>query len=212
MSALIVNKIQKKEEIILAALEVFAEKGLSNSTIKEIADKAGIGKGTIYEYFKDKNEIIHSSFFYFQKLFEFDMENILLSEENGASKLKSLMISILSIIKSENKDYLDLMFDFWAEGIKGHEKGVMLAEMNKFYKSYRKLFEDVLREGIEDGSIRKDIDPFETSSIIIGTMDGIMVQWILDKKIINLKKIEKNLINLILNGTGISLINKGEHK
>ncbi|MCK5004404.1 MAG: TetR/AcrR family transcriptional regulator [Candidatus Aminicenantes bacterium] len=209
MSALIVNKTKKKEDIILAALKVFAEKGLSNSTIKEIADRAGIGKGTIYEYFKDKNEIIHSSFFYFQKFFEVDMENILLSKENGASKLKNLMKSIMSITKSDNKEYLDLMFDFWAEGIKGHEKGVMLTEMNKFYKSYRKLFEDVLSEGIEDGSIRKDIDPFETSSIIIGTLDGVMVQWILDKKVIDLKKIEKNLINLILNGAGSQFNKQG---
>lgn len=212
MSALIVNKTKKKEDIILAALKVFAEKGLSNSTIKEIADRAGIGKGTIYEYFKDKNEIIHNSFFYFQKFFEVDMEKILLSEENGASKLKNLMRSIMSILKSENKDYLDLMFDFWAEGIKGHEKGLMLTEMNKFYKSYRKLFEDVLLEGIQDGSIREKIDPFETSSIIIGTIDGIMVQWILDKKAINLKKIENNLINLVLNGTGVSLMNREESK
>lgn len=212
MSALIVNKTKKKEEIILAALKVFSEKGLSNSTIKEIAERAGIGKGTIYEYFTDKSEIIHSAFFYFQKFFEVDMGIILLSKENGAIKLRNLMRSILSIIKSENNNYLDLMFDFWAEGIKGHEKGVMLAEMNKFYKSYRKLFEDVLREGIKDGSIRKDIDPFETSSIIIGTLDGVMVQWILDKKVIDLKNIEKNLLNLILKGVGVNLINKGESK
>ena len=118
----------------------------------------------------------------------------------------------MSVLKSKNNDYLDLMFDFWAEGIKGHEKGIMLTEMNKFYRSYRKLFEDVLREGIEDGSIRKNIDPFETSSIIIGTLDGIMVQWILDKEVIDLKKIEKNLINLILNGAGVSLIKKEESK
>ncbi len=212
MSALIVNKTKKKEDIILAALKVFEEKGLSNSTIKEIAETAGIGKGTIYEYFKDKNEIIHNSFFYFQKFFEMDMGKILLSNEKGSSKLKNLIRSIMSVLRSENNDYLDLMFDFWAEGIKGHEKGVMLTEMNKFYRSYRKLFEDVLREGIKDGSIRKNIDPFETSSIIIGTLDGVMVQWILDKEVIDLKKIEKNLINLILNGAGVSLIKKEESK
>ena len=91
MSALIVDKTKKSEEIILAALKVFAEKGLSNSTIKEIAETAGIGKGTIYEYFKDKNEIIHNSFFYFQKFFEVDMGKILLSEEKGSSKLKNLI-------------------------------------------------------------------------------------------------------------------------
>ena len=202
MSALIVDKEKKREDIVLAALAVFAEKGFSKTTIKDIAEQAGIGKGTIYEYFNDKDEIIHNSFFYFQKFFEFDIQETLLSEKDGASKLTAVIKSILKIINGEYGKYLDLMFDFWAEGIKGHSKNVMISEMNRFYKSYRKLFEDILKEGVDDGSFRSDLDPLPVASIIIGMLDGIMVQWILDKKIINKMEIEKCIIDLVLNGTG----------
>ncbi|HAU32409.1 MAG: Transcriptional regulator [Desulfotomaculum sp. 46_296] len=52
------SRPKNKEEVILsAALTVFIEKGFSNSSIKDIANTAGVGKGTIYEYFKNKNEL-----------------------------------------------------------------------------------------------------------------------------------------------------------
>ena len=51
------NKKIKKEQIIKAALSIFAEKGLRSTTVAEIADKVDIGKGTIYLYFCSKEEI-----------------------------------------------------------------------------------------------------------------------------------------------------------
>ncbi len=212
MSAIIVDKEKKKQDIISAALKVFAEKGFTRTTIKDIAEQAGIGKGTIYEYFNDKNEIIHNSFFYFQKFFEFDIQEILLSDKNGISKLSELIKSITKILRSDDRKYLDLMFDFWAEGIKGHSKNLMLNEMNRFYKSYRNLFEDVLRQGIDDGSLRKDLDPVSVASIIIGMLDGIMVQWILEKDLITEMDLEKNIIDLVLHGAGQKKTNTEKNK
>ena len=58
MSPKIIDKEQRKYEIALVALEVFAEKGFEASSISEVAKLAGIGKGTIYEYFVSKEELI----------------------------------------------------------------------------------------------------------------------------------------------------------
>ncbi|MEN8154086.1 MAG: TetR/AcrR family transcriptional regulator [Acidobacteriota bacterium] len=200
MSAIIVDKEKKREAIIKAALEVFGEKGFSRTTINDIAERAGIGKGTIYEYFRDKNEIINNSFLYFQRIFEFDIQEILLSGENGFSKLKYIVKAIVKVLNGQYSKKLDLMFDFWAEGIKGDSKNIIQKEMKKFYRSYRSLFEDVLVEGAKDLSIRNDLDPGSVSSILIGMLDGLMVQWILDKEEIKVKKIEENMIDLISKG------------
>lgn len=212
MSALIVDKEKKREDIILAALEVFAEKGFQRTTIKDIAERAGIGKGTVYEYFKDKDEIIRNSFYYFQKFFEFDIQNTILSSKNGIEKLSDLIKSITKILRSDNEKYIDLVFDFWAEGIKGHSKKLMLNEMNMYYKSYRNLFEDVLNEGIEDGSFRRDMDPVSVASIIIGMLDGIMVQWILEKNVMKGMNIEKSILDLVLKGTGAGKTNREKNR
>ncbi len=210
MSALIVNKKEKRDIILHAAIKVFAEKGLTNTTIKDISVEAGIGKGTVYEYFKDKEEIIHNSFFFFQKIFEFDIEKILLLKENGLSKLRRLIKVFLKVVQGEDSGYLELIFDFWAQGIKGHSKGLMLQEMNKFYKTYRKVFVDIIDEGIEDGSIRNDADPGPLSSIIVGMLDGIMVQWIFDRQSVSIPAIEKNLLDLAVKGIMNKEIKKEE--
>jgi len=56
--AIIVDKIQKKKDIALSCKELFVKKGIKDLTISEVAKTAGIGKGTIYEYFKNKEEIV----------------------------------------------------------------------------------------------------------------------------------------------------------
>ena len=57
MSPLIVDKEEKKRKILQAASDIFVEKGFSNVVISDIAQAAGIGKGTVYEYFKSKEEL-----------------------------------------------------------------------------------------------------------------------------------------------------------
>ncbi len=61
MSPKIVDKEKRKEEIALATLEVFAEKGFEATSMSQIAKIVGIGKGTIYEYFESKEEVILSA-------------------------------------------------------------------------------------------------------------------------------------------------------
>lgn len=58
MSPKKVDKARKKKEIALAALAVFAEDGFEGSSVSDIADRAGVGKGTVYEYFQSKEELI----------------------------------------------------------------------------------------------------------------------------------------------------------
>ncbi len=62
MAARIVDKILKKQDILSAALKVFGRQGFANTKMIDIALEAGIGKGTIYEYFRSKDEIKTASF------------------------------------------------------------------------------------------------------------------------------------------------------
>ncbi len=62
MSPKIVNRQEKREHILRAALKVFSDKGISEFKMIDIATAAGIGKGTIYEYFPGKDDIITGCF------------------------------------------------------------------------------------------------------------------------------------------------------
>lgn len=72
--------------------------------------------------------------------------------------------------------------------------------MNKFYREYRQKIGAVIDQGIQDGEFRRDIQTKATASILVGFLDGILVQWILDKKGFSLQSALQASIKTILNG------------
>ena len=82
--------MNKKEQILHAALEVFAKQGLQKGKIADIAEKAGIGKGTVYEYFSSKEEIFKA----IEDMFISDsikqMEEIAASNNAPTNKIKMI--------------------------------------------------------------------------------------------------------------------------
>lgn len=204
MSAKVVDKKEKKDRIIGAALLVFAKKGFAKTTINDIAAAAGIGKGTVYEYFSNKEEIVDQSFSYFIRHLELGFQEVLIQEIPAREKLILILGGFSHAMDSDSLELLELMFDYWSEGIKNRDsKGLLFEEMNKFYRSYREIFADVIIEGMTEGSFRKDINPRSAASMIVGTLDGILVQWILDKDTIDLQDIVKTVTSTVLNGISV---------
>jgi len=207
MCAKVVNKKEKKDKIIGAAIQVFAKKGFAKTTINDIANAAGIGKGTVYEYFSNKEEIINQSYRYFMRAVEFDFQEILIREITGKEKLIRILEGFAQLMNSETMGLVELMLDFWAEGIKNkNSKGILVEEMNKFYHSYREILADVIIEGMGDGSFKKNINPRSVASMIIGTLDGVFVQWILDKNTIDYEEMVRTVIFTVLNGIALEKV------
>lgn len=204
MCAKVVDKKEKKDQIIGAALVVFAKKGFAKTTINDIAAAAGIGKGTVYEYFSNKKEIINQSFSFFIRHLELGFQEVLIQEIPAREKLIRILGGFSHAMDSDSLELLELMFDYWSEGIKNRDsKGLLFEEMNKFYRSYREIFADVIIEGMTEGIFRKDINPRSAASMIVGTLDGILVQWILDKDSIDLQDIVKTVTTIVLNGIAV---------
>lgn len=177
MGVKIVDKHEKRGAILHAAVKVFVRKGFSRTTISDIAKQAGIGKGTIYEYFKTKEEIIHETFRHFLHELEPGFEEILLSEYNAREKLEKVLLTFQNLEKFGGES-VDLLLHFWAEGMVEREtKGLMLKELNDLYTSFRGLVSDIILEGMTEGIFRKDLNPEQMASIIIGMLDGVFLQW-----------------------------------
>jgi AcrR family transcriptional regulator len=201
MSARVVDKKEKKDQIVEAAIREFSRKGFSRTTIDDIARAAGIGKGTVYEYFSNKEEIVHESFRFFMNSLEPDFQAILISGVPAKEKLVKIFDRFSHFISSEYQELVELMFEFWSEGIKEKgSKGVLFEEMIKFYHVYREIFADIIIEGLGDGGFRKDIDPRSTAAMIVGSLDGLLVQWALERENCDFKEILKTLTNTVLNG------------
>ena len=200
MSPKIVDKEAKRQEILHAAISIFARKGFLKTTINDIAVEAQIGKGTIYEYFPTKEDLIHQSFSFYINSLTHDFEPILLKEVSAREKLKEIF-EVFSSFINHSPDVLELMVDFWAEGMKGHSsKGLILEDMRIFYQLYRSIFSKLLADGVADGSFRSDIDTEALAGILVGTLDGILVQWFLDRESLSYNIMVTSFADAILNG------------
>ncbi len=201
MSPKVVDKQEKKEQIVGAAIHAFAKKGFAKTTINDIAAAAGIGKGTVYEYFKNKEEIIDYTFNYFMHSMQFDIEEILLSRIPALEKFRSILLLFSDTKNWGSAEIMELMLDFWAEGIKSKgSRNKLLKDMHRFYHSYREIFTDIILEGMSDGSFRKDINPGYVATMVVGALDGIMIQWLLDQENIDFQEVIKNIEITILKG------------
>ncbi len=201
MSAKIVDKVEKKSQIMMAAITLFAQKGFEKTTINDISKEAGIGKGTVYEYFQNKEEMINESFHFFLSHMELGHEAILEQDTMASDKMKRILLSFANIVTPETEGLMNMMFQFWGEAMRSQDtKNIIFHEMKKFYSQYRSLFADLIVLGMRDGSFRKNINPEHIASIVIGLLDGLMVQWLLDRELIRYDEILNSVATMVLEG------------
>jgi len=180
MSPKIVDKQAKKQDILEAAMRVFARKGVANAKMAEVAEAAGIGKGTIYEYFKSKEDIFAEAFRHFMEQMDAVMAKRLFKIHDPIEKLTALIAGWAEIVQDSSHDFMEIMMDFWAEGVR-HKQKPTAFDLKKMYDEYRRLVVEILEEGISKGRLR----PMNTTivaSILIGALDGLALQWIVDHK------------------------------
>jgi TetR/AcrR family transcriptional regulator, fatty acid metabolism regulator protein len=190
------NKNQdRKDQIINAAIKVFAEKGFYNSKVADVARAAGIADGTIYLYFKNKDDLLIS-------LFETKMEQILLrfnvTLDGGLSATEKLSRFIhLHFQMIEEDRNLAEVFQ------------VELRQSSKFLKDYHNqkfidflnMIGQIVKEGQQNGEFRSNVRINTVKLAIFGAVDEIARQWLLTPEPKSrLQEIARELIRTFLTG------------
>lgn len=196
----IIDKQAKKQQIIQAAITVFAQKGFANTKMADIARAANIGKGTIYEYFKNKSEIFENGFLYFIDSMETTIAKRIFKITDPVEKLKAIFTSMTDFFKGETAEFMEIMLDFWAEAIRQKdEHTLVMLDLEKVYIDFRKMIGAVLEEGIRIGKF-KPMNTFMVASLLIGMTDGLMLQWIMNRDLIDVNEAVRCLLDEILTG------------
>ena len=151
LTSTLTNKDDKRALIVDAAARVFAQKGFFGTVVADIALEAKIGKGTIYGYFKSKEDIF---FAVFERLVEESgaKAKIGLSALSGpaSERLKTLGESIM---KSwiDMMDFFSLMMEFWSASASLQMRKRFKGAFRDGYADFRGLVSCLIREGIERG-------------------------------------------------------------
>ncbi len=194
----IVDKKEKRERILEAAISVFARKGTAKTKTADIAESAQIGKGTIYEYFDSKEELTSAAFNYVIKKAENDVATRLSSIEDPWDRFVSYLRAWKDILQGDFKDYMEIMLDFWAEGIRT-KNNISLFSLEKIYDENRAVLKRILDECVTQERIYP-VDTHVVASIILGALDGLMIQWIVQPETLDVKDSLQELESLIVRG------------
>ena len=200
MSPKIVDKDRKKREILLAAMKVFAGKGVKNSRMLDIAKEAGIGKGTIYDYFRSRDEILVEAFYLIMGDLDKRLESLLSHSVSPEAKVRSIVHTTYDSLSQFPDDFMEIFVDFWSEGIRQRDShGNLVIDLADIYANLRRLLSHVLAEGTEKGDFRQ-MDTNSVSSILIAMIDGLLLQLILDRKAFDQKTIMDGALDVIVHG------------
>lgn len=190
------KKEKKRQKILKTAIKLFAKKGYHQTTIDDIADAAGIGKGTVYEYFSSKIDFVKEIYKNYSTPGQ-DMQRLLEAGEiPPLEKIKMLLHMLLDDL-NKNRELNRIILQLWLEnGAPAKEAGLNLAEL---YRETRSMGDSILKAAVEGGEIRKDLPEF-SSMIILAVLEGLSLQLLAEPKQHDLAKLSASVIDLILNG------------
>lgn len=195
----IVDRESKKRKILTAALKVFSRNGYYNTKISEIAREAKMGKGTLYEYFRSKEEIFAQSFLFLFAGLEEKLMQLMKSPLTPREKLEKVIELSLNEFIAHGEGFIEVVMDFWAEGIRNkHTEKYKEIDLKSLYTEYRNLVAAIIKEGMDSGEF-KNVDPMMEASFVMALLDGLMLQWFMDKNVFDLTSVSANIIQHVMN-------------
>ncbi|RKQ37948.1 TetR/AcrR family transcriptional regulator [Oceanobacillus halophilus] len=163
----------KYHQIIEAAVRVIAKNGFHGSQVSKIAKEARVADGTIYLYFKNKEDILITMFK--EKMGQF-IEKIVEQTSKREYADEKLLTLIEMHFGQLSKDH-DLAIVTQLE-LRQSNYDLRL-EINNVLKPYLSVIDDILKEGIEQDIFRDDIKITLVRQMIFGTLDEIVTNWVM---------------------------------
>tara|TARA_R100001143_G_scaffold61071_2_gene61183 strand:+ start:4658 stop:5332 length:675 start_codon:yes stop_codon:yes gene_type:complete len=168
------ERLARKEAIIDAAEEVITLKGFKNSTMDEIAEKAELGKGTLYLYFNSKTSIYLAICDRGSKLLNQKMAQVITMDIKGIEMVKEMGHVYLDFIKS-NPIYFNA-FNFFENSLSEDRlvESAIVDDLQEHGVEAMTYVVRALQIGMQDGTIRTNYDPKELGIIFWGASRGVI--------------------------------------
>jgi TetR/AcrR family transcriptional regulator, fatty acid metabolism regulator protein len=185
----------KRERILRAAIKVFARKGFYATRVSEIAKAAGVADGTIYLYFKNKDDVLIS-------IFEDrigQLNRVMREEASAAPTVEERIRRVVELQLGLLEDQRDL-----AEVVT-----VNLRQSSRLLKQYAaplfseylEIISGIIRDGQKEGSLRADVNPRIVARALWGGLDGLALTWAMsDADPAALRKAAQQFASIFLDG------------
>lgn len=187
---------KKRELIIEAAFKVFSEKGYYNTKMDEIAEEASIGKGTIYSYFHNKQDLFDTMVFWFLEKYFDNLDKDADENDSIQIMIQKIILNHINIINKTKATFMNIMTEFSniprnKTEIMDFHKDFIFGKLDK----YTKIFEIAKNKGE-----LRDINPHLIAGFLLGVLKGISESILLFDKMEDGEKIAKEISDLLCYG------------
>lgn len=195
------SNVEKRSEILEAALNLFSKKGFDGATVDEIAAKAGVGKGTIYLYFRTKEAIfwtgVEEGLSRLQRLFE-----QIAREKDYLEQLRQ-MIRVFFDFVENNQDLFKILYK---EHTNLPKKDDVRNRLFQIHLDIQQYVTCLIQEGIAQNILRQG-EPKYFSAAFIGILSQLAFHWLLNDRAESLSAMEDTALTLLLTGIKNEKIN-----
>ena len=196
-----INRNQKNNKYLLileAAVTVFARQGFHQSTVAQIAKEAGVADGTIYLYFKNKDDILVQFFAYRTKQVFERFRAEVKKADNSLDKLRNLIRRHL--MEFQRDPNMAVVYQ-----VETHQNSRLAeAQIREMSQMYQDLISEIVELGQQEGKIRKELYVSLVKRFILGSVDEVINTWLHSEKAYDLVSMADPLVDLLVKGIGTS--------
>jgi len=163
---------ERTEQIIEAALKVFAEQGLQKARMEDVGDAAGLSKATLYLYFKTKDTLIGVIL---QRLFAYMLRSFQTpdaGEDTVEVQLRSFASQLVDAL-NRMRPLLPLLYEFYAMGLR---KSAAREVLGEFVAEFIATLAPVIERGVARGELRP-VDPEQVAITLAAMLEGTLLLW-----------------------------------
>jgi AcrR family transcriptional regulator len=174
----IVNKKEKAARIGSAAISVFRKLGYHGTRMVDIAEAAGIGKGTLYEYFRNKEEIFRFEFERYFAAFQAGAATAMTETHSPGGRLLSLIEFAIDHV-NEWEDHCAVYVDYFGSARPERTEPFSLSNV---YAEVEEIIRVLIQEAQTCGEIERDLDPGATAELLVSVFEGVVLYGVFSER------------------------------
>jgi len=186
-----------KRDIFEAAIRIFSISGYDSATMDDIAQDAGVAKGTLYYHFKSKEELFKYIITEGMELISEELDVAALKESSSLDKLKAICKHQLKMVYEKRDFFKVVMSQLWGQEIRQ-------LELRDFIKKYICKIEIYLKQAMEDGVINKD-DPYFMAYTFFGALCSTAVYELINDGKSTIDAITEKVMAYVLHGIEVQI-------
>jgi len=189
----LVDKKRKVEQIGSASIKVFRRLGYHKTRMVDIAEAAGTGKGTLYEYFRNKDEIFQFEFERYFAAFQSGAAAAMASADSPGRRLLSLVRFAIEHM-TEWEDHCAVYVDYFGSG---QSTNRAVFSLSNIYGEIEDIIRRLIVDGQSSGEFNRDLEPGSTAELLVSLFEGVVLHGVFSERRRKGNSLNTTALNLV---------------